>query len=693
MKRFIYTLLVMAVFPALMYSQGIFLNEVPTSPAQNSKNESELLKIKPEVSYDKHLAPLAQGKFKEIGITIDLIFNTFYSGVTPFVYEPNSGTLIFVQTDRIRVPEGADSAALTGIVRIYTSQDGGENWQTHEIYRKWGSVPVNASIAVLNPNNETNPANFKYVISTRFFELNRSSGTDAYDAKGGLFLLYEGNNFSYFEYPEAGPLSNNPGTNHLWSMTNMASSSAKGGNHFYVSGLLTPKNEFIQYGYYGFGYIELETSDVGSSIPSQFNYDQFKPSSGGLGSSFTSQMNLDVDAEGNVYAAVNNHFKPNTEDQHRVVGVAKSVDNGKTFSEFNKMSISMVDDFVTLKGGSTAIGSAQPGLYPYGANGFRVTGVDEYSFIYRLFSWASTESGSAFIVEAYRKDGQWGIREISTFNGNKWRIPYVIQDTTTGSATPRDEFFNNSRQQEVQLATTADGQYLIAKWMDNRDVLVELAEPFPTLVGSGQIDSMLTTDIFYSYRAVNGTQWSPAYNLTNDVWMNKGTWIPNIVPSINQIPIIEHVTVRFTNPANPRIAYPYFLQNYVVEASIRNHIIVATFDGLNPGNIGNPLIQIPEGVAGNVSVDEENYNFRVFNMNPNPVDNEGYINYQLDAPGHVTIDIHNAMGQKVMNVRNAFTDQGFWQANFSASELPSGAYFYTLTFNGKSVTKTMHIAR
>lgn len=46
-----------------------------------------------------------------------------------------------------------------------------------------------------------------------------------------------------------------------------------------------------------------------------------------------------------------------------------------------------------------------------------------------------------------------------------------------------------------------------------------------------------------------------------------------------------------------------------------------------------------------------------------------------------------------MNVRNAYTDAGFWQVNFSASELPAGAYFYTLKFNGKSVTKTMQIAR
>lgn len=691
MKRFFYTLLVMAVFPALAYSQGLFLNEAMPSPLQNHKYDAELLKITPEVSYDKQLAPLTQGKFKEIGITIDLIFNTYYPGVSPFVYEPNSGTLIYIQTNRIRVPD-VDSSALTGIINLYTSQDGGENWQTHEIYRKWGSVPVNASIAVLNPNNETNPANFKYVVSSRHFELSRATGQDDYVFKGGLYLLYEGNNWSYFPYPETGPLSNNPGTNQLWSMTKMAASGAKNGNFFYSAGVLTPANNFVQYGYYGFGYVGLDISDVGSSIPPQFNYDQFRPSDGGLGSSYNSQINLDVDALGNVYAAVNNYFKPNLEPRDRVVGVAKSVDNGKTFSAFNTMSTSIIDNFVTLKGGDPTIGVATPGSYPYSSDGFRVISEDQYSYIYRIYSFYGSETGqwNTLLVEAFRKDGQWGMREIAAISGDRWRIPYIIQDTS--STTAQDVFLDNSRHHEVQLAITADGQYLIAKWMDNRQNLVGLAEPYPTLVGSGQVDTTLSTDIFFSYRPVNGTQWSPAYNLTDDVWMNKGTWIPNIVPSLNQIPVIEHATVRFTNPANPRIGYPYFLQNFVVESGIRNHILVATFDGQNPGNIRNEQIQIPEGVAG-ASVDENNYNFRLFDMSPNPVNNDGYINYQLDAPGHVMIDIYNALGQKVMNVRNAYTDQGLWQANFSASELSAGAYFYTLTFNGKSVTKPMHIAR
>lgn len=692
MIGFLYKLLVIFALPMFAIAQINVLNDVkPTSvniyDVENLDTDRSLY-----LGYDKDLSPQLQGKFQEIDIMYNMFSNVYWTSGNAFVYEPKSGTLIFAQTSRHQLPDGSDTANFTGIIHIYTSQDYGTTWQKHEVYNKWGHIPANPAVAVLNPNNSTNPADFKYVLSTRYFIPNMSSGQPINELQGALYLLYEGNNWQFLEYPEAGPLTNNPGQGQKWALMNSVASDAKNGNWYYTAGVLSPANNFIQYGSYGVNYIGLDVADVGSFIPNHFGFDQFRPSTSTT-TSYQSQMEIDVDVNGNVYTAVNNYFLPYDEiGRNRVVGVAKSIDNGKSYSQFEKMSLSVIDNFITLKGGSPTIGIPIPGQYPYGSNGFRVTGEDEYSFIYRIYSSYGTEEGQfdTYIVEAFRKDGQWGMREISTFSGNKWRIPYVIQDTN--ATLDQDVFTDNPRQHELQLSMTADGQYLVAKWIDNRDELACL-DPRVTIVGSGFVDSMLTTDIYISYRPINGTQWSPVQNLTNDLWMNKSTIIPPIIPSLDKIPIIEYATVRFTNPEDPRYSYPYFVQNFVVGTSVRQHILAATYDATNPSTISNPTIQIPEGLCGVQSINEEDLNFRLFNITPNPVNDEAYINYQLDYPGDVSIDIYNALGQKVLNVRNAYTQEGLWQANFSAAKLPIGTYYCNLNFNGRSVTKPIYVVR
>jgi hypothetical protein len=675
----------------MILGQSQIPNFISNHPAHNYEVEFLDEGRSPYLGTDKDPMPALQGKFKELGIAFNLFSNVWWTSGNPFVYEPKSNTLIFAQSSRARLPEGSDTANFTGSLFLYISQDGGENWQVREVYRKWGHVPTNPSVAVLNPTNTNNPADLQYVIYTRYFIPSWATGQPVLELKGALFLVFTGNNWEYMEYPEEGPLSNNPGSQQRWILSNTVASDAKNGNWFYTAGVLSPANNFVQYGSYGVSYIGLDSYDVGSSIPPHFNHDQFRPSTS-TNTSYQSPVEIDVDPTGNVYVAVNNFFLPYNDDgRDRVIGVAKSTDNGKTYSQFRKMSRSIIDNFVEFKGGNPSIGIPIPGSYPYGTSGFRVYGEDEYSYVYRIFSYYGTEEGQleTYIVEAFHKDGQWGMRDISTFTGYKWRIPYVIQDTN--SVMEQDVFVDNTRQHEVQLSRTADGQYLVAKWIDNRNELAKLTNRVQ-IVNLGGVDSMLTTDIFYSYRAINSTQWSPPYNLTDDMWMNNATIIPPVLPSINNIPIIEHATVRFTNPSDPRYNYPYFVQNYVVGTAIRKHILFASFDGLNPSKIGNPSIQNPEGVSG-ASVRENNYSFRIHSLTPNPATDEAYINYQLDRPGFVTIDIYNALGQKVLNVRNSHTDKGVWQAYFSVSDLPAGTYYCTLSLEGKTVTRMMNVVR
>ena len=70
---------------------------------------------------------------------------------------------------------------------------------------------------------------------------------------------------------------------------------------------------------------------------------------------------------------------------------------------------------------------------------------------------------------------------------------------------------------------------------------------------------------------------------------------------------------------------------------------------------------------------------------PNPFNPATVINYQIAAPGHVTLTVYNALGQKVQTLVNEKRTPGSYSATFNASGLASGIYYYTLK-SGKSVS-------
>lgn len=57
--------------------------------------------------------------------------------------------------------------------------------------------------------------------------------------------------------------------------------------------------------------------------------------------------------------------------------------------------------------------------------------------------------------------------------------------------------------------------------------------------------------------------------------------------------------------------------------------------------------------------------------------------------GDINISIYNILGQKVMTVVNQVQAEGFYMAQFNASSLSSGVYFYTLTSGNYLQTKKM----
>jgi N-acetylneuraminic acid mutarotase len=81
--------------------------------------------------------------------------------------------------------------------------------------------------------------------------------------------------------------------------------------------------------------------------------------------------------------------------------------------------------------------------------------------------------------------------------------------------------------------------------------------------------------------------------------------------------------------------------------------------------------------------------FVLYQNYPNPFNPSSTIEYQIPSSGFVTLTIYNSIGQEVSTLVNEYQSSGKYSAIFSADELPSGLYFYTLRSGGFSFTKKM----
>jgi WD40 repeat protein len=74
---------------------------------------------------------------------------------------------------------------------------------------------------------------------------------------------------------------------------------------------------------------------------------------------------------------------------------------------------------------------------------------------------------------------------------------------------------------------------------------------------------------------------------------------------------------------------------------------------------------------------------------PNPFNPSTTIEFQIPSDGFVSLKIYNSIGQDVTTLLNKHQSAGSYSITFSADELPSGLYFYTLRSGEFSSTKKM----
>ena len=74
---------------------------------------------------------------------------------------------------------------------------------------------------------------------------------------------------------------------------------------------------------------------------------------------------------------------------------------------------------------------------------------------------------------------------------------------------------------------------------------------------------------------------------------------------------------------------------------------------------------------------------------PNPFNPSTRLNYFVPNESFVTIKVYDFLGREVTTLVNETKSIGSYEIAFDASDLPSGAYFYTMIAGNYSATKKM----
>lgn len=584
-----------------------------------------------------------------------------------FKYDAKSNTLNIARNKAKFDASNQINGVDIGIVR---SANNGSTWSfdiiqgTNDIFF---GMPV---FGWVNPDEGTDPSAYPVMIYGIRYPMPSLS-------YGGLSMWNRTSAGSY-ELPLNDQTPPAPG--YTCQFGDLYSDNTSGAVHW--AGTLNP-DATSQYGAYGYFNFNLIVEDFGQTptSPAAWGLDKWRPSDV-LASSFNAPVALEGDAAGTLYAAFNNFAADNLD--ARGVQVMASTDQGATWGTMNSMPTNLLDQFAAAHGGDIGF---QPGTSPYSGGDFLVTGNGEYSYFYRLCTGIrSTTDPNAIdsvvayhIVEAAFKGGTWTLNAVAELQTFDFQMVELQDSISTAIGAPAISLADNGRGHEVQAALTADGNTIVVKWVDiNPDsnaahnfapVRVFDEQTNGTFTELDPITRMFDTDIFLTSRPKAGGAYATPSNLTNSSDMEFRTYMPDVVPSANNVPILR---ILGTGTGTITSLLPKSLAQLV----------------WNGGS------SIDFASSGVVSVeDEKSYSFRFGAIAPNPVMSTAEVSFTLDKAASVGIEVYDMLGNQLQSVATQSMTAGMHGVNVDATAFSAGTYNVALVVDGVRIMKPFIVVR
>jgi hypothetical protein len=348
------------------------------------------------------------------------------------------------------------------------------------------------------------------------------------------------------------------------------------------------------------------------------------------------------------------------------------------------MPAALLDEFAKENGGDVAF---QPGQSPYNGGAFVVTGDNSYSYFMRVATGMRNPDNqqqidtilALHIVEASFKDGAWKMRAVAPLASFGFRMVAVQDSISQAIGAPAITLSDNGRGHEVQVAKTADGKNLVIKYVE---INPEKENTFASTrvyeqVSAGQYNELdpitgnFDTDLYVATRALNSETWSAPINCTNDADHAFRTYIPDVVPSLTQVPILRMLG---TNAGSITSLLPKQLYQLIYNSAASIDFAMVNLETVN--------VQ-----------EEKAYDFRFNNIAPNPVSGSAEVTFTLDRPATVAMEVFDMVGNNLGVVYTQQLQQGLHGVSVDASSFATGTYNLALVVNGVRTTKQFVVVR